>query len=161
MPVALLQSSERQTREGYVFQHPRYSDGLGEPYSVASGNEVRKNPWGFCVRTSAAGSMMQRTFFYYCIHFVKNIPTNQGRNGEPVILFLDGHSSRWDVSSLFYLLQNNVFPFFLPSHTSVWTQPNDNGVNLRWVKSMERAISSSGMRWNGASPTPSYFNIIM
>jgi len=78
-----------------------------------------------------------------------------------VILFLDGHSSRWDVSSLLYLLQNKVFPFFLPSHTSVWTQPNDNGTNLRWVKSLETAVSSLGMRWNGVSTTPSYFNIII
>ena len=154
-------SGEIQTANNAFFQHPRYSDGLAEPFSVAGADEVSKNPWGFCVRTSQAGSMTQRTFFDYCLHFVKHIPDDQGENGEPVILFLDGHSSRWDVSSLLYLLQNKVFPFFLPSHTSVWTQPNDNGTNLRWVKSLETAVSSLGMRWNGVSTTPSYFNIII
>ena len=111
--------SQVQTMDGSFFQRPRYSDGLGEPYSVASSDEIKKNPWGFCVRTSASGSMTQRTFFDYCIHFVKNIPQDQGKEKQPVLLFLDGHSSRWDVSSLLYLLQNNVYPFFLPSHTSV------------------------------------------
>ena len=92
--------------------------------------------------------MTQRTFYDYAIHFVNNLPESQGSNGQPVILFLDGHSSRWDVSSLLFLLTNNVFFFFLPSHTSIWTQPNDNGTNLRWVKCLERAVTLKGMRQN-------------
>ena len=103
-----LQSSNEE-----FFQHPRYSDGLTEPYSAFSvAGDVKKNPWGFCVRTSTAGSMTQRTFYEYCLHFVDNLPANQGVNDEPVFLFLDGYSSRYDVSSLLYLLSNNVFPFF-------------------------------------------------
>ena len=95
-----------------------YSEGIGKPYSVMAPEEdVRKNPWGFCVRCAENGSMTQRIFFDYSTHFVKNLPEGQGKNGEPVILFLDGHSSCWDVSSLVYLMKNNVFPFFLPSHT--------------------------------------------
>ena len=54
-----------------------------------------------------------------------------------------------------------MFPFFLPSHTSIWTQPNDNGTNLRWVKCLEKAVTSMGMRRNGFNTTPSYFNIII
>ena len=150
-----------QYQEGQFFQHPRYSDGLSEPYHDSSADEINKNPYGFCVRTSPAGSMTQRTFYDYAIHFVNNLPESQGSNGQPVILFLDGHSSRWDVSSLLFLLTNNVFPFFLPSHTSIWTQPNDNGTNLRWVKCLERAVTLKGMRRNGVGVTPSYFNIIM
>ena len=93
--------------------------------------------------------------------FVKHLLDGQEKGDESLFLFLDCHSSRWDVSSLLYLMDNNVFPFFLPSHTSIWTQPNDNGVNLRWVKSLETAVSSLGMRNNGLSTTPQYFNIII
>ena len=113
------------------------------------------------MRCAENGRMTQRIFFDYSIHFVKNLPKGQGRDGEPVILFLDGHSSRWDVSSLVYLLQNNVCPFFLPSHTSIWSQPNENGVNLRWLKSIETAVSSLGMRFSAGGTTPQYFNIII
>ena len=143
------------------YQNPSFSEGITEPFSVSANDEAKNNPWGFMVRTSAAGSMMQRTFYDYCIHFIARIPKNQGKNGEPVILFLDGHSSRWDVSSLLFLLDNNVFPFILPSHTSIWTQPNDNGVNLRWLKCIEKSVSSLWMRWNGISTSPGYFNIIL
>ena len=50
--------SDLQTSNEEFFQHPRYSDGLAEPYSAFSvKGDVKKNPWGFCVRTSNAGSM--------------------------------------------------------------------------------------------------------
>ena len=50
-----IKPSEVQIIEGSFFQNPRYSDGLGEPYSVSSGDDnIKKNPWGFCVRTSAS-----------------------------------------------------------------------------------------------------------
>ena len=74
--------------------------------------------------------------------------------------FLDGHSLWWDVSSLLFLSANNVFPFSLPYHTSIRTQPNDNGTNLRWVKCLEKAASLNGMQRNGFRMNPSYFNII-
>ena len=153
--------TDLQSSDEPFFQNLSFSEGLNEPFSVSAVDKVRKNPWGFMVRTSAAGSMTQRTFYDYCMHFVANIPKSQGKHGEAVFLFMDGHASRWDVSSLLYLLTNNVFPFFLPSHTSIWTQPNDNGVNLRWLKCIEQAVSSSGMRWNGVSTSPGYFNIIL
>ena len=45
-------------------QNPRYSDGIAEPYSAFSvAGEVKKNPRGFCVRKSTAGSMTQCTFY--------------------------------------------------------------------------------------------------
>ena len=150
-----------QHPKGKFFQHPKYSDGLAEPLIFSSGDKFSKNPYGFCVGTSPAGSMTQRTFYDYVMHFVANLPESQGVNGEPVLFSLGGHSSRWDVSSLFFLLANNVFPFFLPSHMSIWTQPNDNGTNLCWVKCLEKAVSLNGMRRHGVGTTPSYFNIIM
>ena len=76
------------------YQNPKFSEGLGEPYSVmAKEGGTKKNPWGFLVRTAENGSMTQRTFFDYCMHFVKHLPDGQGKGGEPVFLFLDGHSS--------------------------------------------------------------------
>ena len=115
----------------------------------------------FLVRTAENGSTTQRTFYDFCMHFVKNLPKGQGKHGKPVILFLDDHSSRWYVSSLLYLMSNNVFPFLLPSHTSIWTQPNDNCVNLCWLKILETAVSTLGMRNSRLSTTPQYFNIIL
>jgi len=64
-------------------QNPGYFKGLDESYSVNAKDNVSKNP-----------------VYDYCINFVNNIPSKQCKNGEPVILFLDGHSSQWDVSSL-------------------------------------------------------------
>ena len=49
--------------------------------------------------------------------------------GEPVFLFLDGHASRWSLAGLAKLRANNVFVICVPSHTTVWSQPNDNGIN--------------------------------
>ena len=49
--------------------------------------------------------------------------------GEHVFLFLDGHASRWSLAGLAKLRQNNVHVICVPSHTTVWSQPNDNGIN--------------------------------
>ena len=46
------------------------------------------------VTVSSGGSMTQMGFFNYAEHFVKNLPEGQGKDGESVILFLDGHLSR-------------------------------------------------------------------
>jgi len=48
----------------------------------------------------------------------------------PVILFLDGHGSHWNRNALKFLMDNKVFPFFLASHTSIWSQP----MMLVWTK---------------------------
>jgi hypothetical protein len=85
---------------------------------------------GFLVLATPNGSMTQSTMLPYAKHFVKHLPSNR-RKDEPVILFLDGHSSRWDVSALNFFFENDVFPFLLPSHTSIWSQPNDCGPNKR------------------------------
>lgn len=59
----------------------------------------------------------------------------QGKGGEPVFLFVDGHASRWSLAALNHLLSHNVFCICLPSHTSIWAQPNDAGPNasFKWV----------------------------
>src|SRR6056297_3494340 len=56
-------------------------------------------------------------------------PAGQGPDGDPVLLFFDGHTSRWNMSALLYMERNNVHGICLPSHTSIWSQPNDAGAN--------------------------------
>eukprot|EP00978_Attheya_sp_CCMP212_P042717 scaffold265244_cov33-Attheya_sp.AAC.1 len=82
------------------------------------------------VATSSSGSMTHPNFYGYARHLVNSFP-KQKEGEAPIarILILDGHSSRWSIAALRYLMQNHVFPFFLPSHTSIWSQPNDCGTN--------------------------------
>ena len=101
--------------------------------------EEKRNPLGISVNTSSTGSMAQEIFFNYCEHFVKSLPKDQGKGGLPCILFLDGHVSRWNVAAMRYLMLNNVFPFYLASHTTIWSQPNDNGTIKRLHLCIEAA----------------------
>lgn len=45
------------------------------------------------------------------------------------MLILDGHASRWSLAALLKLRENNVFVFCVPSHSTIWAQPNDAGPN--------------------------------
>lgn len=98
------------------------------------------NPYGFIVRTTAKGSMEPNLFLDYAKHFVDHLPKHRppGKDGA-IILILDGHNSRWSLPGLYYLWKNNVFPFFIPSHTSIVAQPNDNNPN----KTLHQCISNS------------------
>lgn len=49
--------------------------------------------------------------------------------GTPVILFLDGHASRWSRSALTFFMAHNIHVICVPSHTTIWSQPNDAGAN--------------------------------
>ena len=118
----------------------RFVEGLQNPNSGFDAYFKQVNPNRFTVRSTKSGSMTQEIFLDWCIHFVKHLPKGQGQGGTAHLLFLDGHASRWNLQGLQYLMGNNVFPFFLPSHTSIWTQPNDNGCNLRFHKCVEDAI---------------------
>ena len=80
------------------------------------------SPSGIKVVVDQSGSMSTRTFPIWCRHFVENLPDGQGPGGEHVILFLDGHGSRWSYEGLSYLRENNVIVFCLPAHTSIWAQ---------------------------------------
>jgi hypothetical protein len=106
------------------------------------------------VRTTKSGSMTQEIFFDYCKHFVSSLKEEH----EPVILFLDGHASRWNTQALKYLFDNNVFVFFFASHTSIWAQPNDCGLNKRVHSSIEQACKK--YRRGGRTTSQGYFNEI-
>jgi len=104
------------------------------------------------VETTSSGSMTQEVFMVYAKHFVSALPPNHG----PVILFLDGHGSRWNKYALKYFLDNKVFPFFLASHTSIWSQPNDAGVNKRFHWAIEEECKKTRRTVN--TPTVQYCN---
>jgi hypothetical protein len=106
------------------------------------------------VRTSKSGSMTQEIFYDYCQHFCGSLPEHH----EPVILFLDGHASRWNTQALKYLHDNNVFLFFFASHTSIWAQPNDCGLNKRVHWAIEKACKQ--YRRSGRTTCQGYFNSI-
>ena len=111
--------------------NPRFSEGLANPHAGPVDFVEQKNPCGFCVRATKNGSMTLDIIYDYACHFVKHLPEGQGKGRSAHILFLDGHASRWNLAAIEYLMENQVYPFFLPSHTSTWTQPNNNGANLR------------------------------
>jgi len=39
-------------------------------------------------------------------------------------------------------MTNQIFPFFLPSHTSIWLQPNDAGINIGFHAAIEKAAKN-------------------
>jgi len=77
------------------------------------------------IETMCSGSMTQEVFFSFAQHFISSLPEDHG----PVIIFLNGHASQWSDPALHYLMKKKVFPSILASHTSIWSQPNDGGVN--------------------------------
>jgi hypothetical protein len=107
------------------------------------------------VASTHSGSMTQEIFYHYVNHFIESLPAEHG----PVILFFDGHGSRWSVKALEKLLQNQVYPFFFASHTSIWAQPNDVGVNKRYHNSLEQ-VAKIERRSDGPANV-AYFNYIL
>ena len=103
--------------------------------------------------------MTQDTFFDWCSHFINHLAQGQGKNGAAHFLFLDGHASRWNLVALKLLMEHNVYPFFLPSHTSVWTQPNDCGCNLRFHKCVEDSIKR--LWHSGRKNTIWFYNVVL
>jgi len=104
------------------------------------------------VQTTSSGSMTQEVFMIYAKHFVSTLPPSHG----PVILFLDGHGSCWNKYALKFLMDNKVFPFILASHTSIWLQPNDAGVNKRLHWAIEQECKKERQKHN--NPTIPYCN---
>ena len=62
------------------------------------------------------------------------------KHGHPIILLLDGHTSRWSYKGLNTLIEAGIFPFFIGSHTSAWHQPNDCGINALWKAEYGKAV---------------------
>ncbi len=131
----LIHADKSKTKEKEAQERVRQRNGEAPDNMVTSERwtvELENIP-DIRVQTTNSGSMTQEVFFVYAKHFVEALPSEHG----PVILFLDGHGSRWNQEALQFLMQNRVFPFILASHTSIWSQPNDAGVNKRLHCSIE------------------------
>ena len=150
----LIHTDGSKNKQSEIGERERQRNG-----EAPSENQVRKrymegiNDDEMLVATTHSGSMTQETFVHFAKHFVESLPNSHG----PVILFLDGHGSRWNVHALNYLMENNVYPFFLASHTSIWAQPNDAGVNKRFHWCVEHEIKGV-RRTCRSAPTVKYFN---
>ena len=70
------------------------------------------------------------------------------RHGHPLIILLDGHTSRWSYKGLNTLITAGIFPFFIGSHTSAWHQPNDCGINALYKAEYGKAVQV----WRGCYP---------
>ena len=132
----------------------QYLLGLADP-SPTPREAHDRNPHGIMVRTTKEGSMTEETMLDYAMHFVKYLPSEPSQRG-PVLLFLDGHASRWSVPALQYLFNHQVHVFFLPSHTSMWSQPNDNAVNKSFHHYM--AWATEELRRGKTQATTYFFN---
>jgi hypothetical protein len=75
------------------------------------------SPSGIKVVCDKSGSMTRWSFEVWCQHFVDQLPDGLGKDGASVLLFLDGHTSRWSYLGLKLLRENNVIAICLPSHT--------------------------------------------
>ena len=94
--------------------------------------------------------MTRELFKDWSEYFVKRM-TRSGygrKHGKPMILVLDGHTSRWTHQVLKTLIEGGFFPFCIGSHTSAWAQPNDCGVNASFKATLGRMIH----RWRVANP---------
>ena len=107
------------------------------------------------IASTHSGSMTQEIFYHFVEHFLASRVNETG----PAILLLDGHGSRWSVHALRKLISNKVYPFIIASHTSIWAQPNDAGVNKRYHWSIEEACKK--VRRQVGQATVSYYNKIL
>jgi hypothetical protein len=86
-------------------------------------------PDNWSVKRTSSGSMTRETFEDWCRYFVR-MCDEEGygkKHGHPIILLIDGHSSRWTYDGLNILISHGIYPFFIASHTSAWHQPNGTG----------------------------------
>ncbi len=90
--------------------------------------------------TTTNGSMTRKTFEMWCKYLVRYF-SQKGRccKHNPIILMLDGHTSRWTHAGLQHLNDNCIYPFCIASHTSAWCQPNDCGINSIYKKEYGKA----------------------
>jgi hypothetical protein len=58
------------------------------------------------------------------------------------------HASRWDVGAIEFLKENPIEMFCLPSHSSIWSQPNDVGINKRLKKKWLKKAYGNYLRMN-------------
>jgi glutamine cyclotransferase len=68
------------------FDEDRFTQGL---------TEEDKN-LGITIRSSTNGSMTKLLFLDAVLHYIKNLPSDQGADGKYAFLLLDSHVSGWN-----------------------------------------------------------------
>ena len=85
------------------------------------------------VLSNETGSMTRELFVEFVDYFCDRMEAaGYGKKHGPVHnceVYLDGHTSRWTLRGLMKMIARGFFPFCIPSHTSAWWQPNDDGPN--------------------------------
>ena len=94
--------------------------------------------------------MTRELFEDWCEYFIHSMDkVGYGKKHDnPLILLIDGHTSRWTHAGLKKLMDNGIFPFFIASHTSAWAQPNDCGLNASYKAKFKAAVR----RWRLTFP---------
>ena len=143
MPMMIHSSTEGQDGMSAIEKRlSLYEEQDTIPFDEERFNEgftIGDNNLGIAIRSSPNGSMTKVLFLDGVMHFIKNIPSNQGACGKYSFLLLDSHVSRWNPIALYLLFKNRIIPIFFPSHLSIVVQPQDNGVILYFHKCMEEA----------------------
>lgn len=111
------------------------------------------NSLHFNVLCSKSGSMQQNIIPAWGRHFLSALPERKDIMKEQVILFLDQHLLRDSYPFFKMMWENNVFIVILPSKTSMWTQPNDCGINASKKANESKAMTA--FRWANPTDVPS------
>ena len=119
---------------------PKYCEGISEA-----------NPLHITIRTHKSGSMNKNLFFDSMIHFTKQLPKDQGKDGRFCFLTMDAHVSRWHPKALVWLFENRVIPYFFPSHLSIHVQPQDGGVISKVHKCIDQSESRTRFMENSST----------
>ena len=71
--------------------------------------------------------------------------------------------SRWSAPALQFLVDNKIEMFVLPSHSSIWSQPNDLGPNSRFKKFLGQAFDNHALAMSilGQKLTVPKFNMLL
>ena len=138
-------------------EHPSVNHSVTENIYVKKqdGSGDYENVDDIIVDVSTNGSMTKELFAKYAEHLAKHLKDD----GLGYIVFFDGHSSRWDPAALQMLLKRGIACFCLPSHTSIWSQPADNGT-MRLVKKIAAAKTRAWQRQNRHEMTRAEWNAI-
>eukprot|EP00466_Bigelowiella_natans_P021038 jgi/Bigna1/132464/aug1.17_g7172 len=104
---------------------------------------LRSDFWFF---TNEAGYMTKQGF----IGVVKRIANSTST--RPLILIIDGHDSHMIPDAYMEMVCDRVYFVYIPSHTSGWLAPNDNGPN----SILKGLVGSHITRWRRQHPTMHY-----
>lgn len=103
-------------------------------------------PEHWSCRHTTSGSMTRELFEDWAKYFVRIMEEDGygAKHGHPIVLLIDGHTSRWTYEGLSTLIDAGFYPFFIASHTSAWDQPNGEMSCFRFLKLLPCASHPKG-----------------